>query len=727
MHALVTPIAHLRGMAPVAAVAWVFALGLLTDVARAGTYQVTACFGAENNAWQTYRSDSHADAYVECPGGVFTDHATAGMIARNVFAGDQAPIFSNSRVYFDAPAGAAIVAFSAEAQINTGGGWQAGVHDDTHNQWLWCGSGCFSGDTWAAVNIGGLSTSRIQALLICGQSSCDQNGAQGKIALRKATVTIADSTAPSLAIGGPLASGAWQRGTQDVFIDAQDNVGIRSAKALVDGSDQSSRDQTCDQTRSVPCPDWAQGLAIETARIPDGRHTLTVRVTDSADNSAEQNETLLVDNSPPARPEEFVVAEGDAWRSQNRFEATWRNPVESGVSPIAAAEYELCPVDGGSCVRERRDGAGINRIDDLAVPQAGDWTLRLWLRDQAGNDSGGTSVGPVHLRFDDDPPQVAFLPPDEDHPTRIAVRASDEASGLAEGAIEIKRRGEITWRELPTTVTSSALTTEIDDEALPDGPYDLRARAVDQAGNERSTDHRVNGDHAEITLPVRIKARLVAGRVKHTRIRSKGHVLTRVSLLPRPRVPFGTRVRIRGRLTTPGRNPLPGAVVHIFQRPDLPGAPFTAIGSVESSRTGRFTYMAPPGSSRTLRFRYDGANLIRPRTFDVQLRVAAATSFGVSRHSVLNGEAVTFRGRVKGGPLPPSGKLVALQVLVRRHWRSFATVRATPADGRWQRRYRFQSTTGRIRYQFRALVPRESGYPYETGKSHRTSIVVRGL
>jgi hypothetical protein len=291
----------------------------------------------------------------------------------------------------------------------------------------------------------------------------------------------------------------------------------------------------------------------------------------------------------------------------------------------------------------------------------------------------------------------------------------------------LKRRGESTWRELPTTVTSGALTAEIDDEALPDGTYDLRARAVDQAGNERSTDRRVNGDHAEVTLPVRIKARLVAGRVNRTRTRRNGHVQTHVSLLPRPRVPFGKRVRIRGRITTPGKNPLPGASIQILQRPDLPGALFTAIGSVESSRTGRFTYMAPPGPSRTLRFRYEGSSLIRPRRFDVQLRVAAATSFAVSRHSVLNGEAVTFHGRLKGGPLPASGKLVALQVLVRGHWRSFATVRAGPVNGRWERRYRFQATTGRVRYHFRALVPREAGYPYETGKSHRASVVVRGL
>ncbi len=725
MHALVSPIAVIRATVVLAALFWVFGSGFVAGVARAGTYQVTACFGAENNSWQTYRSDGHVDAYVDCPGGVFTDHNTDGMIARNVLSGDQAPTFSNARVYFDAPAGAQVVGLSAEAQVNTEGGWQAGIHDDTHNQWLWCGSACFS--SWTKIDLGGFAANRIQALLICAANACRQDAVFGKIAMRNVVVTVADATPPSMAVGGPLASGTWQRGTQEVSIDAHDNVGIRGAAALVDGTPHISRARTCDYSRPVPCPDWAESLEVDTPRFADGRHTLTVRATDSAANSTDEDFTLLVDNSPPAQPSELAIVGGDNWRSQNHFQLRWRNPAEAGVAPIVGAEYELCPPSGRGCVRAHRDGTGIAHIDDLAVPRPGDWTLRVWLRDEAGNASSGTAAGPLHLRLDDDPPQLAFLPPDEDHPTSVAVRATDTPSGLAGGSIELRRRGESTWRELPTTLTSGALTTDIDDEALPDGTYDLRARAVDLAGNERSTDQRVDGDHAEITLPVRIKARLVAGRVRRTRTRSKGHVRTRVSLLPRPRVPFGRRIRINGRVTTPGKNPLPGATVQILQRPDLPGAPFTPIGAVQSSRTGRFTYMAPPGPSRTLRFRYEGSNLIRPRTFDVQLRVAAATSFGVSRHSVLNGEAVTFRGRVKGGPLPLSGKLVALQVLVRRHWRSFATVRAAAADGRWERRYRFQATTGRVRYHFRALVPREAGYPYETGTSHRTSVVVRGL
>ena len=41
-------------------------------------------------------------------------------------------------------------------------------------------------------------------------------------------------------------------------------------------------------------------------------------------------------------------------------------------------------------------------------------------------------------------------------------------------------------------------------------------------------------------------------------------------------------------------------------------------------------------------------------------------------------------------------------------------------------KYRFTQTTGRVRYVFRALVKRQSGYPYEPGASPKRKLVVHG-
>ena len=95
-----------------------------------------------------------------------------------------------------------------------------------------------------------------------------------------------------------------------------------------------------------------------------------------------------------------------------------------------------------------------------------------------------------------------------------------------------------------------------------------------------------------------------------------------------------------------------------------------------------------------------------------------------SRRAVRNGRSVTFTGRLRARPAA-AGKLVALQAYYRRAWRTFAVAR-TDGRGRFHQGYRFQATVGRVAYRFRALVPREASYPYETGTTPVVTVVVRG-
>jgi hypothetical protein len=109
----------------------------------------------------------------------------------------------------------------------------------------------------------------------------------------------------------------------------------------------------------------------------------------------------------------------------------------------------------------------------------------------------------------------------------------------------------------------------------------------------------------------------------------------------------------------------------------------------------------------------------------LRTRVRAVATLKVDRRRLRNGQAVRFRGRLRGRPLPAAGKLVALQARVGREWRTFATPRANPR-GAFRHRYRFTATTGLRRYSFRALVTRESAYPYERGRSRTVRVTVRG-
>ncbi len=93
---------------------------------------------------------------------------------------------------------------------------------------------------------------------------------------------------------------------------------------------------------------------------------------------------------------------------------------------------------------------------------------------------------------------------------------------------------------------------------------------------------------------------------------------------------------------------------------------------------------------------------------------------------MLNGQAVTFTGRLRTQPVPPGGKLVELQARLSDRWQTFRTARTDPS-GRWAIGYRFKRTRGVQRFRFRARLPREASYPFVSGRLAVARVRVRGL
>jgi hypothetical protein len=314
---------------------------------------------------------------------------------------------------------------------------------------------------------------------------------------------------------------------------------------------------------------------------------------------------------------------------------------------------------------------------------------------------------------------VRVLARDDADPARVNVQAEDRISGLASTEIELRRQGDATWHALPVSRTVHGFTAVVDDDAFPRGDYLIRARATDHAGNERSTG-------STITLPVRLATSLAVGRWMPTKARRAGPRHRRKILVRKPRARFGQTIRLSGRLTSPGGNPLAGRDVDVAERLHLAGTEWRPVATVRTGASGKFLFKAPPGPSRVLRFRYPGTPTIRSRTSLVDLRVRATSTMRANRRRVVNGDDVVFRGRVKGEPLPATGKLLQLQVYSRGTWLTFATPHAN-ARGRWAYRYRFTATRGVTRYRFRVRLPRETGYPYEPGASPSVPVTVVGL
>jgi hypothetical protein len=552
--------------------------------------------------------------------------------------------------------------------------------------------------------------------------------------MKNVTVTVADDIAPSVAItGGSVTQPGWHTGDQTLQVSASDSAGITYVNVFVNDQPHQVEKVFCVWARPQPCPSgsWSFTLPAEWFRS-DSSHVVKVQALDAAGNDRWTSHRVLVDRTPPAQPQDLVLDSDGSWRSTNRFAVSWRNPAQDG-SPLDGAQYVLCPEangpgDGRGCVLRSMRVRDLSRIDDLEVPAPGSWRLTLWLRDEVGNADRERSVSVGGLRFDDEVPTLAIAPLDEEDPTRIRVLAADHVSGIARGEVEVRRHGVDAWRAVPATLDKTGLSAIVDDEVMPKGTYDVRARVVDRAGNERSTSTQTDGQPATRTLPLRVATRLVVG--KRTKVRARGtngKHRYRTVLRVRPRARYGRTIPLTGRLTMLGSNPLAAVAVEVWERTALATAEWRRVSEIRTDGSGRFRFKALRGPSRTLKFRYPGTATIRARSTQVDLRVRAVTSFRASRSTVVNGEEVRFFGRLKGRQYGTTGKLIHLQVYTRRRWSTFATPRASRSTGRWSVPYRFTATRGLVRYRFRVLVPREASFPYETGASRSRIVKVRGL
>ena len=582
---------------------------------------------------------------------------------------------------------------------------------------------------------------RIVQRVIChggdGSRSCSARGTN-YIRTYQAEVAVVDDQAPAATIAAdtPLATGTWVSGSQPLNYDAQDNVGVRLAQAFAAGRIGGTDSRPCSLARpdgayaiGVPCPNGPGRIAVQTTELSEGTQHLVVQPQDAAGNVGASAPVIVrIDNSAPARVGVGIVG-ADGWRNQNDFAVAWTNPAENDRSPIVAAQYKLCPAAGG-CTQGEQSGNDIARLP-IQVPAPGEWTVAVWRRDGAGNSDPSSVSEPVTLRYDPEPPQLAFDAVSASDPTLLSAAVVDKVSGLADGAIEISAAGSNTWHTLQTQKENGRLVARIDDAALTPGVYGLRASARDQAHNEASTTLRSDGQPMTVSLPLRVASTMQAG-VERTRVvrrivrrGGKRRTVRRrvIDLRARAGVPLGRQTQITGRLTNRDGQGIAAAQVQVLASSD--GSAEQLVGVVQTDASGAYTYTATGSASRTLRFAYAGSPLILPAQSTVRLVVRAVSTLQVSRRQVLNGQRVKFSGRVRSLPLPGSGKLIELQVLLSGRWQTFRTARTDPA-GRWALPYRFARTHRTQWYRFRVKLPREAGYPFAAGASKSLRVRVKG-
>ena len=200
--------------------------------------------------------------------------------------------------------------------------------------------------------------------------------------------------------------------------------------------------------------------------------------------------TIYVDNhAPDMSAVDVAVAQGSDWRATNGFDLSWTTPANQ-AAPVAKAHYSVCQAANTSTcpvADAAVAGSNVHAISGIQVPSAGDYVVRVWLEDSAGNVNQGLASLPVHLRYD---PTV----PGQAAPAHRNGWLNDEESKSYPQVVELSQGAVVG----PSGVRGYSLTTDgstPDDTVeatgpkstfvindLPEGRNIIKARAISGAG-----------------------------------------------------------------------------------------------------------------------------------------------------------------------------------------------------------------------------------------------------
>jgi hypothetical protein len=258
-------------------------------------------------------------------------------------------------------------------------------------------------------------------------------------------------------------------------------------------------------------------------------------------------------------------------------------------------------------------------------------------------------------------------------------------------------------------------TLVFDTAQIANGAHNVQVALIDAGGNRTLSD------------PVAIVTRNGGqpngiGATRFARLRSWFRVRGRS--MRASTVAYGRRASVSGILTTADAKPIAHASIDVTSTARRQGARTRRLAPVETDARGRFRFTARAGSSRQLQFGYRAFTLddAPVATADVLLNVRAGVRLRVRPSRISPRGRIAFTGRLLGGPGRRDTQVGLFAVARRGRDRvPVATLRAD-RRGRFHFSYRFRRTFAPFTYYFQAVVPRQNGYPYATGKSRRVSV-----
>jgi hypothetical protein len=672
-------------------VALLAALAFGAQSAGAATYGVQTCDNGSTDGW----TFSNAQAYSE--GG----DACRSYNPPNLYASIINTSYAASRWTWTAPADTEIGGFSIDrryqlspAQAYGTDVWQLATDAGAYNSYA-PNMSAMGVDSTAWEGGSGMSGQHsITAQVFCGGGGACTGNAY--FWLYAGYFTLRDNYAPQItSASGSLLAGGVMRGAATLSYGATDRGGgLYRALLTVDGTvvanhviDANGGD--CATVGGyfrvrVPCKlSTSDSISLDTRALPDGTHSVQLFVRDATDsNQATYGPfSIDVDNVPPpvntsvplisgiARHGQTLVADDGTWTGTGiTFARQWQRYAAGAWQDIAGATSSAYAV------------------------QAADYGKPLRFRSRATNGEGATD---------------AYSQPTD------PIASPTDPNGDLDG-----------------DGTPNASDPDADGDGVPNpgdaNPMDPHVGAPDGNGaNGSGTDADKgagsgSGSASAGTPLTRTDNGLGATATASLAATFQGTDRRTIT------VKWGAKRRVIGTLTQPGGAPIVGAKLDVTSTAALMGATPIWLGQVATDSKGRFLYALPSGVSRTIRFGYK--NVVEAtsyaQTTDVVVRVIPRVTMRADHKSLRNKHAVTFAGKIAGAPAG-ARKIVVLQALDGRRWRTFASTRVAGKGGTFKYRYRFERTTRPTAYQFRAIVPSEQGWPFMTGQSKPTTVKVR--
>ena len=513
--------------------------------------------------------------------------------------------------------------------------------------------------------------------LICLASSCTQSAA---LSVEGFDLYAQETIPPTLvAPTGLWQANGWVRGSWPVFAWGDSASGLCSLSASLNGAVISAITSVRDVSTWHQCAAPPISQTVTTAQYGQGPVPLTLSALDAAGVPASITKTVYVDNSTPTLTLSGPVDAPSTAGTQYVTASAGGSP--SGIAAI------VCSVDGGAA----QSFAGPTA--QLPVDGIGPHNVSCYAANNAVDPAGAHGTSPTSswsLKIG--------------QPTELGV-AFDRLVGLrCHRAV------------VPVKVPGHWITVRRGGERVK-----VRTHA-----------------HTKLERVMRCHPKTVLRRTfVVVRLRRHGHIVkvtrtkwVRVVVPPhwvanRSRtVAFGHSTTVDGWLGTSNGTALAGQLVHVLAAPNNGTSAFREVATATTTATGAWHAKLTPGPSRLIEAVFGGSPTTEASSSaQVKVLVPAEVLITIKPRIVPWGSTIRISGRVLGGYVPASSKLLRLNVGIGRigHIQGLPNIQP---DGRFVIIWKFDAGRGVLHPWFSVATLPEAAYPYTPGTSPQVTITL---